>query len=351
MRVRISARKRLGSFTLSIDCDIDGSRLGLFGDSGSGKSTLSSMLAGLTPPDSGEIHLDDRCLFDNSRRVHVPIEQRRVAIVRQQPALFPHLNVTANLLYGYHRCAPGNRAVTLDLLVSVLKLNGLLHRGVNNLSGGEKQRVALGRAILANPILLLLDEPLSGLDDMLKFQIIPYLIDVSERFHIPYLFISHSVLEMRLMAESVLVLDRGVVKEVTTPENLARERMGQSRIGYINLFKVSSPRRIDGLLAYRWGDGELLVSDFSERTEAVYELSSRDIILFKRHPEAISARNLFEGTVTDLFPTGSNVGIELACGCERLISEVSSQAAQELAIAKGNRLFAAIKASAFRRLS
>jgi molybdate transport system ATP-binding protein len=222
---------------------------------------------------------------------------------------------------------------------------------VNNLSGGEKQRVSLGRAILANPRLLLMDEPLSALDDALKFQIIPYLKSVSEEFRIPYLFISHSLVEMRLMAEQVLVMDNGSIIEQTTPDQLARNRMYQSRVGYINLLKLSAPRRVDGLFAYRWGDGELLISAGSDESEGVFEISSKDMILFKRHPEAISARNLLRCTVADLFMAGNQVGVELTCGDQKLVAEVTRQAVTELEISEGVELYLAIKASAFRRLS
>ena len=141
-----------------------------------------------------------------AKRINLRSEQRRIAMVFQQHCLFPHLNVRNNLLYGFKRCPAEYRTIDFDTLVGVLKLEELLDRGVTNLSGGEKQRVALGRAILANPRLLLMDEPLSALDDTLRFQIIPYLKSVSEQFGIPYLFISHSLLEMRLMTDTVLVV-------------------------------------------------------------------------------------------------------------------------------------------------
>jgi molybdate transport system ATP-binding protein len=150
------------------------------------------MLAGLIQPDDGEIFLDGQCLYSSTRRVNMAPERRRIAVVFQHHTLFPHLNVRSNLLYGFRRSSPENRTVDFDTLVDVLKLGNLLDRGVNNLSGGEKQRVALGRAVLANPRLLLMDEPLTGLDDNLRFQIIPYLKSVGERFNIPYIFISHS---------------------------------------------------------------------------------------------------------------------------------------------------------------
>lgn len=256
MELHMEIRKSFGAFNLETDFTVTGEQVGIFGESGSGKSTLVGLLAGLATPEKGEIVLDGDCLFSSRRGIDVPPQRRRVAIVFQQPCLFPHLSVEANLLYGFKRCAPQHRSIDFAALVSVLKLDELLKRGVNNLSGGEKQRVALGRAILANPRLLLMDEPLSALDDSLKFQIIQYLKSASEQFGIPYLFISHSLLEIRLMTEQVLAVAKGRVIGQATPEQLARERMGQSQVGYINLLKTEALRKMGGLYVYKWGTTE-----------------------------------------------------------------------------------------------
>ncbi|HSR13772.1 MAG TPA: molybdenum ABC transporter ATP-binding protein, partial [Thermodesulfobacteriota bacterium] len=260
MRIEMAVERRFGNFPLAADFKAEGAQIGIFGESGSGKSSLVSLLAGIHRPDRGEILLDGECLFSSTKGIHVPVEQRRIVMVFQNPTLFPHMSVRSNLLYGFKRCAETNRRITLESLLAVLKLETLLERGVNNLSGGEKQRVALGRAILANPRLLIMDEPLSALDDKLKFQIIPYLRAVSEEFRVPYLFISHSLVEMRLMAGQVLVMSKGKIVDQTSPDQLASARMEGSRVGYINLLKLSKPRTGDGLFAYRWGDGELLIS-------------------------------------------------------------------------------------------
>jgi molybdate transport system ATP-binding protein len=235
-------------------------------------------------------------------------------------------------------------------LVDALKLEGLLGREVTNLSGGEKQRVALGRAILANPRLLLMDEPLSALDDSLRFQIIPYLKSVSEQFDIPYLFISHSLLEMRLMADQVLNVAGGRIIGSSSAEELARQRLGSSQVGYINLLKLGRPSTTAGLFAYPWGSSQLLLSAGSERDNSMAELSSKDIILFKQHPEAISARNLLECTVRSLFSSGRKIGVELDCAGNTLIAEVVQDAVNELSITPGSTIYAAVKASAFRML-
>ncbi len=346
----MNVKKCFGAFTLSSDIVFRGDRIGVFGKSGSGKSTLVSMLAGLVEPDSGEIVLDGNCLYSSEQRINLRPEQRRIAMVFQQHCLFPHLNVKNNLLYGFKRCPAQYRTIDFTALVEVLKLEELLDRGVTNLSGGEKQRVALGRAILANPRLLLMDEPLSALDDTLRFQIIPYLKSVSSEFGIPYLFISHSLVEMRLMVDTVLAFEKGVMVGQTTSEQLARNRMGSSQVGYINLLKLGRPSDQGSLYAYPWGAARLLLSAQSERDESVAELSSKDIILFKQHPEAISARNLLQCTVRSLFSSGRRIGVELDCSGNLLISEVVQDAVNDLGIVPGSTVFAAVKASAFRIL-
>ena len=350
MQLTMTVKKSFGAFTLSADFTISGDRIGIFGVSGSGKSTLVSILAGLLKPDNGEIFLDDDCLFSSARRFNLRPEQRRIAVVFQQHCLFPHLNVKNNLLYGFKRCPGEYRSIDFNALVQALNLERLLERGVTNLSGGEKQRVALGRAILANPRLLLMDEPLSALDDSLRFQIIPYLKSVSEQFGIPYLFISHSLVEMRLMADNVLVFENGAIAEQSSSEQLARNRMGQSSVGYINLLNLGRPSPSAGLYAYPWGAGQLLLSVDSDRDTSMAELSSKDIILFKQHPEAISARNLLPCSVRTLFNSGRKIGVELDSVGNTLIAEVVQDAVNELNITPGSTIYAAVKASAFRML-
>ncbi|MBJ6723635.1 molybdenum ABC transporter ATP-binding protein [Geomesophilobacter sediminis] len=351
MELRMAVDKRFPGFELATDFSVAGGRVGIFGVSGSGKSTLVSLLAGLSHPDQGEIVLDGEYLFSSSKRISVPPERRRIAMVFQNACLFPHLSVKGNLLYGFKRCTPGHRKIDPDTLIDVLKLEPLLQRGVNMLSGGEKQRVALGRAILANPRLLLMDEPLSALDDSHKLQIIEYLRSAGDQFGIPYLFISHSLLEIRLMTDEVLAVGGGRILGQTTPEELARQRMGRSQVGYINLIRGDLVRRLGGMQVYRWGDAELFVSTASQEETPLFELSSRDIILFKKHPEAISARNLLHCKVVDTFASGNKVGVELSVGGQRLIAEVVGEAADELAIQARADIYAVIKASSFRTLT
>ena len=154
------------------------------------------------------------------------------------------------------------------------------------------------------------------------------------------------------MTDTALVVEQGSIAEQTTSEQLARIRMGQSSVGYINLLELSAMTERSGMCAYRWKGGELLLSQGNrDTTNGLFELSSKDIILFKQHPEAISARNLLECSVASLFESGSKMGVELECSGGRLIAEIVPDAARELGIEKGCMLYAAIKASAFRRLA
>ena len=352
MNLSMQIAKSFDAFSIEVDFTVNADRIGICGASGSGKSTLVSVLAGLQKPDCGDIILNGDCLFSSAKGINLPAAKRRIAMIFQQHELFPHLNVSNNLLYGYKRTAPELRQTDFDRLIEVLQLGQLLQRSIHNLSGGEKQRVAIGRAVLSNPRLLLMDEPLSALDDTLRFQIIPYLRSVSEQFGIPYLFISHSLMEMRLMADQVLSMSCGRITTIGTPEELARKRLGASQVGYINLLELHGMQERDGMCAYRWQGGELLLSAGNREVSAgLFELSSKDIILFKKHPEAISARNLLQCTVIGLFTSGAKVGVELQCGSGKLVAEIVPDAARELAIEVGCTVFAACKASAFRRLA
>ncbi len=350
MNLTMGVYKKFGAFKLDADFAIKGDRIGVFGPSGSGKSTLMGILAGLHRPDEGTILLDGETLFDSQKKLNVPVPHRRIGMVFQRPHLFPHMSVKRNILYGYRRCPPENRTVTMDSLLAVLQLEHLLHREVGNLSGGERQRVAIARALLSNPRLLIMDEPLSGLDDSLKFQIIHFLKNACGTFGIPYLFISHSQVETRIMTDRVLTVEGGHITGQMTADELARARMKDHIAGYINLLRLRRVRDAHGMSVYKWGDRRLFISVSDDTPEAIFELSSAEIILCKRHPQAISARNLLQCTVADMFETGGRLGVELAFGKEHLIAEIVKKAAEDLGIRKGVKIYAAIKATAFRRL-
>lgn len=350
MLLEVDVEKNFAAFSCQLSFTLVSDRCGVFGPSGNGKSTLMHMLAGLLTPDSGFIRLNGNTLFDKKKGIDLPPEKRRIGVVFQHAHLFPHMNVKSNLLYGMRRTPSQERTIDPAQLISTLQLNQLLDRRVSKLSGGERQRVALARTILACPHLILLDEPLTGLDNTLKYQIIPQLRQVFDEFSIPMLFISHSLQEMRMMTENVLVLNGGKVEKQMSTEKLARTSLGSGGRGYINLLTLDSPEDLGRLLCYRWGGVPLMLLKTNELSAGQFALNSRDITLFKKHPEATSARNMLPCVVTKTYQTDWLSGIELDCQGNTLIAEIVPQSLDELGIRPGIEIVAVFKASAFERI-
>jgi molybdate transport system ATP-binding protein len=198
---------RQGTFTLEIHEQIEARVVALFGPSGAGKTSVVESIAGLRTPERGIIRIDTRTLFDADAGVDLPVHARHVGYVPQDLALFPHMNVRRNILYG----ATPERGPRLAQVVEMLELDPLQTRAVTTLSGGERQRVALARALMAMPALLLLDEPLAALDRGLRERILPYLERIRDELAIPMLYVSHAESEVRAIADWVVVLDQGRV--------------------------------------------------------------------------------------------------------------------------------------------
>ena len=209
MKLTVRVRLPLAHFTLEVDTEIVRDVTAVYGPSGAGKTTLLDLVAGLRRAPSVYIELDGRVLADTAARREVPARERRIGYVPQDGALFPHLSVRGNLLYG--RKADPENAFAEEHVIEVLDLGPLLDRGVERLSGGEKQRVALARALLSSPRLLLLDEPLAALDTERKERVLAYLRRARDEFRVPALYVSHSADEVRALCEEVLVLELGRV--------------------------------------------------------------------------------------------------------------------------------------------
>jgi molybdate transport system ATP-binding protein len=219
----------LAAFSLEVaDAALQGRVTAIFGASGSGKTMLLEIVAGLRRPRRARVQLGERVLADTSAGIWVPPERRHVGYVPQDGALFPHLSVRANLLYGHggnrshvEQTAFGRPGFSLEPIVEILEIGPLLDRpSVGSLSGGERQRVALARALLAGPELLLLDEPLAGMDAALKARVLPYLVRVRDEFAAPMLFVSHAPEEVMALCDEMIVLDRGRIVNQGAPADL-----------------------------------------------------------------------------------------------------------------------------------
>lgn len=199
----------LADFTLEIDVCLEQQVTGIFGPSGAGKTSLLDLIAGLRRPASARIVLNGRVLTDTKTGTIMPARRREIGYVPQDLALFPHLSVRQNLLYGHCNVREMSPLFALEHIVEVLQIESLLGRGTSGLSGGERQRVALARALLTSPRLLLLDEPLSSLDEDLKGKIIPYLRRVRDEFQLPMLYVTHDEQEVLALCDEVLEIRRG----------------------------------------------------------------------------------------------------------------------------------------------
>jgi molybdate transport system ATP-binding protein len=212
-------RLPLHDFTLEVDVEITAGRAGIFGPSGAGKTTLLDLVAGLRRAPSASIRLGDRVLTDTTQRLAVPARERRIGYVPQDLALFPHLSVRGNLLYGARDGQAAGR-FPFEQVVGLLDLGSLVERRIGGLSGGEKQRVALARALLSAPDLLLLDEPFSGLDRPRRDRVLAYLLQAHQELRVPLLYVSHHVGEVQTLCEEVLVLEQGRVAAHGAPGEL-----------------------------------------------------------------------------------------------------------------------------------
>lgn len=200
----------LADYLLEVDVEFPAGTTALFGPSGSGKTSLLEMLAGLRTPATGAIELHGRLVFDAERRIALPAWKRRVGYVPQDDTLFPHLSVRQNILYG---ALTAEKAAThsLEQVIRILELAPLLDRRVQALSGGERKRIALARALLANPEILLLDEPLAGIDAALRTRVLDYLIRVRDELGVPMIYVTHEMAEVRILCTTMVTLERGRV--------------------------------------------------------------------------------------------------------------------------------------------
>ena len=219
MSLKLSGvRACLPLFDLTVDAEINGRVTAIFGPSGSGKTSLLDLIAGLRRPDRGTISISSEVLDDPTRKLHLPPQSRRIGYVPQEDTLFPHMPVRRNLTYGMK----GEDLPMFDRIIDTLDIGSILDRHIGEISGGEKRRVALARSLLSSPRMLLLDEPLSGLDDKLKERILQYLRRIRDEFALPMIYVTHHRGEVHELCDEVIVLDRGVVERRGTPAEAFR---------------------------------------------------------------------------------------------------------------------------------
>lgn len=328
----------------------------IFGPSGCGKSTLLNVVAGLLEPDAARIEVDGEALCDTVRGISVPAEQRRLGYVFQDARLFPHLDVSQNLLFGMRRNRIAPARIAFDDVVGLLAIGSLLSRRPHTLSGGERQRVALGRALLAQPRLLLLDEPLAALDAARRDEVLPYIEHLRDQWHLPMLYVSHQFDEVVRLATHLVVLDNGRVASAGPLAEVAlnaalRRVVDESAVGAVLDSRVIASDAASGLCRLSAGAGELRVpaTGHAPGTRLRVQILARDVIVATQPPAGLSVRNVLAGRITDIgteTPYFDLVTIDT--GGVSLLARVTHDATRELALQPDTQVWALVKAVSLR---
>ena len=358
--MKLCCRIPLATFELNIDVTFDTRVTAIFGPSGSGKTTLLDAIAGLRAIPDGEIEIDGRVLFSSARGINLPPQQRGVGYVPQEGALFPHLSVRKNI--NFRRRARDARGqiptdIKLDYVLDILEIRSLLDRPVTKLSGGEAQRVAVARAILSRPRLLLLDEPLAALDIGLKERILPYLVRVRDEFKIPMIYVTHNLTEVLSLADWVLMIQQGKLVAQGIPREALRSAHALFQLPedrFENVFTVSfrDSNRAAGTTRVLLAPGTELLIPYSERPANPHfqiRISADDIIVATQNPEGISAGNVLSGTVRKIESLDGEAMLTVLAGEEFLVC-LTSSAISRLALKEDSPIFLIIKTRSFRVL-
>ena len=352
MSLTVDIRHHFAGFDLEAAFEAGPGITALFGRSGAGKTTIINAVAGLLQPDKGQIAFDGNVLSDTKTGVFQPPHVRRFGYVFQDARLFPHLNVQDNLMFGA-AYARGQKTVSLEDCVTLLGLETLLARAPNSLSGGEKQRVALGRALLSGPRMLLMDEPLASLDGPRKQEILPYLERLRDGpLGLPILYVSHAVDEVARLADRLVLLQDGAVRAQgplfdVMSDPAAVPLLGVREAGAVIEAKVVT-HADDGLSTLKLSSGALELPGVQAPVGASVRLRvlAQDVILSLDRPDGLSSVNLLQVKIIDIHPgDGPGAAIALQAGSDRLLARVTGRAVREMRLKEGMQCYAILKAT------
>ncbi|PSH62289.1 molybdenum ABC transporter ATP-binding protein [Phyllobacterium brassicacearum] len=351
MTLHFEAKHRLGKFALDAAFTSDRGVTALFGRSGSGKTSIIRIISGLTRPDQGKLVVDGDVLVDTQKGIFVPKHKRRFATVFQEGRLFPHLTVQQNLNYGRWFAPRDERADNFSRIVDLLGIGSILDRRPEKLSGGEKQRVAIGRALLSSPRLLLMDEPLAALDDARKMEILPYLEALRDEVNIPIVYVSHSVPEVARLADRVIVVSEGRVAMAGT----ASAVLSQPSVS-ITADRTEAGSLVEGRVEHYDARHRLLTIGF--KTLRIYvsgteiaegkavrvHILAKDVMLSTVQPEQLSALNILEGTVSEIsHDQAGTVDVRVDCQGTPVLARITELSCERLGLTQGTPVFAIIK--------
>ena len=346
--LHIDVKKQLGILPLEAHLDIPSQGVtALFGLSGSGKSSLINLVSGLINPDEGVISLNDRELFNSAENVCVPINQRNIGYVFQDARLFPHYTVNGNLRYGMKNTSKDE----FNYIVELLGIGHLLKRYPITLSGGEKQRVAIGRALLTDPEILLMDEPLSALDLPRKRELMNYLERLSKEINIPILYVTHSLDELLRLAERVVLLANGKVEAYDVLESIWenplflpwKQENEQSAVLSLPVFMHNPSYKMTALSI---GDQNIWINQVEAQINEKVRICihSSDVSISLNKVEQSSIRNTLYGRIVKILELENRVDLKLDIGGKHLWASISKWSFYDLVLQLGQLVYAQIKA-------
>ena len=346
--LHINVQQQLGRLTLRADLQLPTQGVtAIFGLSGSGKTSLINLVSGLTHPDQGFIRLNDRTLVDVENGENLPVHQRKIGYVFQDARLFPHYNVKGNLRYGMKNVSRED----FDYIVQLLGIESLLKRYPLTLSGGEKQRVAIGRALLTDPDILLMDEPLSALDVPRKRELMQYLESLSKEINVPILYVTHSLDELLRLADRVVLMENGKVKAYDTLENIWNSPLfapwkGESEQSRVLALPVYLHNPTYKMTALSLGEQQLWINEvYHQANEKVRVcIYSSDVSLTLSKPEQTSIRNILRGQIVQIVPQKNRIDIAVLVEGHKVWASISKWAFNELHFAQGMDVYVQIKA-------
>lgn len=352
MTLSVVLRHAFPGFDLDLAFDAPQGVTVLFGRSGSGKTTVVNAVAGLLRPDAGRVSIDGWALFDTAQRLWLPPHRRRLGYVFQDARLFPHLTVRQNLLYGRWFAPRTARGASFDRVVEMLGIDPLLDRRPGALSGGEKSRVALGRALLAAPRLILADEPLAALDAARKAEIMPYFERLRDETDVPILYVSHDAAEVARLATTVVVLETGRVSAIGPAGAVLGDPsiapLGVRAVGAVLEAKVVAHLE-DGLSELDAGGVPLFLPrvPMAPGASLRVRIPAHEVLLSRERPEGLSALNILPGIVESVRPgDGPGAIVTLATPAGTLLARVTQRSARIMGLERGVTCHAVVKSVA-----
>lgn len=343
MTLSVRIRHSLPGFTLDAAFDAPPGLTVLHGPSGAGKSSVVNAVAGLLRPEAGRIAVGGRVLFDRARGIDLPSHRRRLGYVFQEGRLFPHLTVRQNLLYGWWMAGRPPTGPRLDEIVEMLGIAPLLPRRPGALSGGERSRVAIGRALLAGPSLILADEPLAALDEARKAEILPCFERLRDAGTVPILYVSHATAEIARLASTVVLMQAGRVMASGPPAQMLGGHGSDMAVCHLPA-RVEGVDR-DGLTRLRVAGGTVHVAGAagSAGTSVMLRIAARDVILSLHRPEGLSALNILKGRVAAITAEGgATARVRLDLGGVDLSVQVMQRSVVAMGLSEGRQCHAII---------